>query len=114
MLYRRPWGIAAVEFFVRMIANVPVTAGTVRKHTHETDGKGGRYFRQRAGGGGHPEGRSPLADAAQPNEQNQRGRLRTIQISGILWRARSLGRRQEKRPTGVSIFKSFVLCTLAR
>jgi hypothetical protein len=39
MLHRRPWGIAAVEFFVRMIAKVPVTAGTVRKHTHGADGE---------------------------------------------------------------------------
>jgi hypothetical protein len=50
ILYRRPWGIAAVEFFVRMIGNVPVTAGTVRKHTHEADGKGVGTFGKGLGG----------------------------------------------------------------
>ena len=57
-------------------------------------------------GQGVPAGRWIQVEEAQPNELIQRRRLLAIQISGILWRAKSIGRRQEKRHAGLVFLKN--------
>jgi hypothetical protein len=52
-----------------------------------------------------------LADAAQPNEQVRCRRLLAIQISGILWRARSLREGYQNDRGGVVFFKNCYIVT---
>src|SRR3984957_9905991 len=91
-----------------MIANVPVTAGTVRKHTHRADGKsvlsGKGWGRARRG--------SVAAGGCGPAERTESTRA-AAHDSGF-WN--SMARKvswKTPRKASCRLFKSFVLCKLA-